>query len=342
MKSKARGRDQRFGSILTLMKAIHVTAVGGPEVLKTVEVPEPEVAPGTLRVRNRAVGINFHDVQSRRRGVRGQKYPFIPGTDFAGEVEAIGEGVEGFATGDRVLGVSMAGAYAEKSVVPAVLATAIPDHISYEQAAACPLSGLTACFMIRDHGVGETTNVVVHAAAGSVGCFMGGLLAQRRAPSIGLVSTEVKAEVARRAGYLHVINYRREDPVERVRQLTASAGADVVYDSVAGPGFARSFEMCRAGGTVVVFGRAGGDPPRGVLDEAFLGAARNLGLRTYFLGTTLFSDPQSHRDAYATLFDGLASGAIYLPIEALPLEAVADAHARIEAQQTVGKLILLP
>jgi NADPH2:quinone reductase len=324
------------------MRAIHVTAFGGPEVLKAVEVPEPEVAPGTLRLRNRAIGINFHDVQGRRLGTRRQRLPFIPGTDFAGEVDAVGEGVRGFAEGNRVLGVNMAGAYAEKSVVPAVLAVPIPDEISYEQAAACPVSGLTSYFMIRDHRVGEATNVVVHAAAGSVGCFMGGLLAQKRAPSIGLVSTEEKAEVARRAGYLHVVNYRREDPVERVRQLTASAGADLVYDSVAGPGFARSFEMCRAGGTVVSFGRAGGDPPREVLDQAFLRAARNLGLRTYFLATTLFSDPQSHRDAYATLFNGLASGTLFLPIETVPLEAAAEAHARIEGQLTLGKVILLP
>ena len=324
------------------MRAIHVTAMGGPEVLKAVEVPEPEVARGTLRLRNRAVGINFHDVQGRRRGVRGQTYPYIPGTDFAGDVDAIGEGVEGFAEGDRVLGINVAGAYAEKSVVPAVLAVPIPDQISYEQAAACPVAGLTSCFMIRDHGVGEATNVVVHAAAGSVGCFMGGLLAQQRAPSIGLVSTEAKAEVARRAGYLHVVNYREEDPVERVRQITAGAGADVVYDSVAGPGFARSFEMCRAGGTVVSFGFAAGERPREVLEEAFLHAARNLGLRTYSLVTVLFSDPRSIRSASETLFDGLASGAIFLPIETMPMEAAADAHARIESQQTVGKLILRP
>ncbi len=324
------------------MKAIHVTAFGGPEVLKLVEVPEPEVAPGTLRLRNRAVGINFHDAQSRRLGTRRERLPFIPGTDFAGEVEAVGEGVRGFAEGSRVLGVHMAGAYAEKTVVPAVLAVPIPDEISYEQAAACPLPGLTSCFMLRDHRVTEATNVVVYAAAGSVGCFMGGLLAQKRAPSIGLVSTDAKAEVARRAGYLHVVNYRREDPVDRVRQLTASAGADVVYDSVAGPEFARSFEMCRAGGTVVLFGRAAGDPPREALDRAFLGAGRNLGLRTYFLATTLFSDPQSHRDAYATLFNGLASGSLYLPIEAVPLEAAAEAHARIESKQTAGKIVLIP
>jgi NADPH2:quinone reductase len=324
------------------MKAIHVTAVGGPEVLKVVEVPEPDVAPGTLRIRNRAIGINFHDVQSRRRGARGQTHPYIPGTDFAGEVDAVGEGVKGFARGDRVLGINMVGAYAEKSLVPEVLAAPIPDRISYVQAAACPVAGLTACFMIRDHGVGEATNVVVHGAAGGVGCFMGGLLAKERAPSIGLVSTEEKAEIARRAGYLHVVNYRREDPVDRIRQLTAGAGADVVYDAVAGPEFARSFEMCRAGGTVVVFGRAAGDPPRETMEEALWGAARNLGLRTYFLGTILFSDPQSIHGAYATLFDGLARGTIFLPIETVSLEEAPDAHARIETQQTMGKIVLLP
>lgn len=324
------------------MRAIHVTARGGPEVLKEVEVPEPEVARGTLRIRNRAIGVNFHDTHVRRRGVRGQAHPFIPGSDFAGEVDAVGERVEGFAEGDRVMGINAGGAYAEKSVVPAVLAVRIPDEISYAQAAACPVPGLTACFMIRDHGVGEATNVVVHAAAGSVGCFMGGLLAQKRAPAIGLVSSELKAEVARRAGYPHVINYREEDPVEQVRQITAGAGADFVYDSVGGADFARSFEMCRAGGTVVSFGFAAGEPPREILEEAFLRAARNLGLRTYFVGTVLFSDPHSIRDAARTLFEGLASGAIQLPIETVPFEAAADAHARIESQQTVGKLILLP
>jgi NADPH2:quinone reductase len=324
------------------MRAIHVTAVGGPEVLKTVEVPEPEVAPGTLRVRNRAIAINFHDIQGRRRGEPGQSHPYIPGTDFAGEVDAIGAGVRGFKVGDRVLGINVAGAYAEKSVVPAMLAVPIPDQVSYEQAAACPVAGLTSYFMIRDLGVGNEMNVVVHAAAGSVGCFMGGLLREIGAPCIGLVSTAEKAEVARRAGYTHVINYRQEDPVARVRQLSAGAGADVVYDSVAGPEFARSFEMCRAGGTVVLFGRAAGDPPREVIDSAFLGAARNLGLRTYFLGTTIFSNPPALHEAYAKLFGGLAGGTIFLPIETLPLEQAADAHARIETQQTVGKVILLP
>ena len=133
-----------------------------------------------------------------------------------------------------------------------------------------------------------------------------------------------------------------EHIVDQVRQITASAGADVVYDSVAGPGFARSFEMCRAGGTVVLFGRAAGDPPREVLEDAFLRGARNLGLRTYSLASILFSDPRSIRGAYATLFDGLASGTIFLPIETLPLEKAADAHALIEGQQTVGKIVLLP
>jgi NADPH2:quinone reductase len=100
--------------------------------------------------------------------------------------------------------------------------------------------------------------------------------------------------------------------------------------------------MCRAGGTVVMFGRSAGDPPPELLQEAFFAAVRNLGLRTYFLATILFSDPQSIGDAYATLFAGLTSGTIFLPIETLPLEEAADAHARLENRQTVGKVVLLP
>lgn len=324
------------------MKAIHVTATGGPEVLKAVEIPEPELPPGHLRVQNRAIAINFHDIQGRRSGEPGHPPPYVPGTDFAGVVDAVGEGVEGWAEGDRVLGIHVSGAYAEKSVVPAVLAVPIPETLPFEQAAACPVAGLTSYFLLHDLGVGPDHTTVTYAAAGSVGCFLGGLLREVGANSIGLVSTEEKAEIAKRAGHSHVINYRREDPAERVSALTDGVGADVVYDSVAGPGFAQSFGMTRAGGTVVLFGRAAGDPPREALDEAFLGANRNLGLRTYFLGTTIQMGPQRIRPAYEALFDGLASGRIFLPLETLPLEEAAAAHARIESQQTVGKLILVP
>ena len=324
------------------MKAIHVTGVGGPEVLKVVEVPAPEPAPGTLRIRNRAIAINFHDIQGRRHGEPGLAPPFVPGTDFAGEVDALGEGVTGFAVGDRVLGLNTHGAYAEATLAPAALAVKIPEALSFAQAAACPVAGLTAHFLIEDNGVREGTAVVAHAAAGSVGCFVGGLLRARRATGIGLVSSDAKADIARRAGFAHVVVYRREDPVARVQEITGGRGADLVLDSVAGPSFGRSFAMTAAGGTVVLFGHAAGEPDRGALEGDFLGARRNLGLRTFFLGTTIATQIERIRPAYAALFDALASGAVDLPLETVPLEEAADAQARIEGQQTVGKVILTP
>jgi NADPH2:quinone reductase len=293
-------------------------------------------------VRNRAVAINFHDIQGRRHGEPGLPPPYVPGTDFAGVVDAVGEGVSGIAPGDRILGVNTHGAYAEATLVPAVLAMPIPAAVGFEQAAACPVAGLTAFFLLDDNRVGEGTAVVAHAAAGSVGCFLGGLLRRRGAHGIGLVSTAAKAEVARRAGFDDVVVYRKEDPVTRVRELTGGRGADLVLDSVAGPGFARSFEMAAPGGTVVLFGHAAGDPPADALRGAFLDAHRNLGLRTYFLGTTIAHSLARIRPAYEALFEGWQSGALHVPLEMQPLAEAARAHARIEAQQTTGKVLLVP
>jgi NADPH2:quinone reductase len=324
------------------MKAIHVTACGGPEVLKLVEVPEPVPQAGTLRIRNHAVAINFHDIQTRRHGEAGLTPPFVPGTDFAGTVDAVGPEVPQFRPGDRVLGIHLHGAYAEKSIALAALTVKLPETLSYAQAAACPVAGLTAYFLVHDLRVGKGTAVLVHAAAGSVGCFLGGLLRERGAVAIGLVSSPKKAEVAQAAGYAHTLDYRREDVVARVREITGGRGVDVVYDSVAGPHMARSFEVCAPEGTVVLFGSAAGDPPLEALVTGFLESRRNLGLRTYFLGATLQHRIAEIPKAYSTLFEGLASGVLRVPIETLPLAKAAAAQARIERQETVGKLVLLP
>jgi len=324
------------------MRAIHVTGSGGPEVLKLVEVPEPVPIAGTLRIHNHAVAINFHDIQTRRHGEAGLTPPFVPGSDFAGVVDAVGPGVQQFRVGDRVLGIHLHGAYAEKSIALAALAVPIPTSVSFEQAAACPVAGLTAYFLVHDLRVGGGTAVLVHAAAGSVGCFLGGLLRAQGASAIGLVSSPAKAEVAKAAGYPHTIDYRREDVLARIRELTGGRGVDVVYDSVAGPHFARSFEACAPEGTVVLFGTAAGEPPLEALAGGFLGSRRNLGLRTYFLGSTIQHRLAEIPGAYAALFQGLATGALRVPIETLPLAEAAAAQARIERQETVGKLVLVP
>jgi NADPH2:quinone reductase len=324
------------------MQAVQMTRIGGPEVLRVVDVPEPRAGPGFVRVRNRAVAVNFHDINTRRGDEPDVELPAILGTDFAGIVDAVGDDVEHIEVGDRILGINMGGAYAEAALVMAALGIPIPAGLSFEQAAACPVPGLTAYFLA--HQVVPVTSgmtVVAHAAAGAVGCFIGGLLRQLGATSIGLVSSDEKAEVARRAGYTHVVNYRKEDPVARVRQLTGGDGAHVVYDSVAGPQFQRSFDMTAIDGTVILFGHAAGDPPPASL-KYWLKSGRNLGLRTYFLGATLQAHLEMIPAAYNHLFQGLMSGAIYLPIETMPLVDAAKAHTRIEQQQTVGKVILVP
>jgi NADPH2:quinone reductase len=324
------------------MRAVQMTRIGGPEVLQVVDVPEPQAEAGFVRVRNRAIAVNFHDINTRRGNEPEIKLPAILGTDFAGIVDAVGDGVEHIKVGERILGINIGGAYAEASLVMAALGIPIPAGLSFGQAAACPVPGLTAYFLTRQVvPVTSGMTVVVHAAAGAVGCFMGGLLRQLGATSIGLVSSDAKGDVARRAGYTHVVNYRVDDPIARVRQLTGGDGAHVVYDSVAGPQFQRSFDMAAIEGTVILFGHAAGDPPRASL-QYWLQSRRNLGLRTYFLGATMQAHLEMIPAAYDHLFQGLMSGAIYLPIETMPLADAAKAQARIEQQQTVGKIILTP
>jgi NADPH2:quinone reductase len=324
------------------MQAIQYDRLGGPEVLKVVTVPVPEPPPGFIRVRNHAIAINFHDINTRRGDEPDVALPLIPGSDFAGVVDAVGEGVEHLKLGDRVLCINTNGAYAEYSLAFSAIAVPIPLGLSFEKAASCPVAGLTAYFLARQVcPLTRETTVVTHAAAGSVGCFLGGLCRQIGATSIGLVSSAEKAATARQAGHTHAINYRSEDPVARVRELTGGRGADVVYDSVAGPHFQRSVDMAAADGTIVLFGHAAGDPPMEAITY-LMRSSRNLGLRTYFLGATI----QNHMDqiplAYGVLFEGLMSGAITLPIETMPLTEAAAAHAKIESQQTVGKVILVP
>jgi NADPH2:quinone reductase len=324
------------------MQAVRIERLGGPEVLQVVTVPAPEAGPGFVRVRNRAVAVNFHDINTRRGQERGVGLPLIPGTDFAGVVDAVGAGVEHVHLGDRVLGITTDGAYAEYTLAFAPILVPIPPSVTFEQAAACPVAGLTAYFLSRQIcRVTREMTVVAHAAAGAVGCFLGGLLRQTGTTSIGLVSSAAKAEVARQAGYTHTINYREENAVQRVHALTAGQGADVVYDSVAGPLFQRSVDMTAIDGTIVLFGHAAGDPPPESITY-WLRSSRNIALRTYFLGATIQAHMEQLPAAYTALFNGLVSGAIALPIETMPLSAAATAHAKIESQQTVGKVILIP
>ena len=323
------------------MKIVHMTAVGGPEVLKLVDVEEPRPGPGEVRVANRAIAINFHEINERRGQGETPELPAPMGSDFAGPIDEVGPGVERLKVGDRVVGLAPRGAYAEKTCTAGLLAIPIPDGVTDEQAAACPVAGLTAYFLLHNNHAGPDTAVVAYAGAGSVGCFVGGIGKRIGCTTIALVSTPEKAEIARRAGYTHVVVYREEDPVAAVGRLTNGGGADLVLDSVGGPSFEQSYDMCGAEGTVVLFGHAAGDPSEKAL-LSFLEKGKNLGLRQYFLGTTIAARLLELAQTYESLFAGFKDGDIYLPITRMPLAEVQEAHRRIEAQETVGKIILEP
>jgi NADPH2:quinone reductase len=318
-----------------------MTAVGGPEVLELVNVEEPKPGPGEVRVASEAIAINFHEINERRGQGHTPQLPAPMGSDFAGIIDEVGQGVEHLKVGDRVVGMVPRGAYAEKVCAPSALAIPVPDGVTTDQAASCPVAGLTAHFLLHDNHVGPRTTVVSYAGAGSVGCFIGGVARRIGCTTIALVSTDEKVEIAEKAGYSHVVNYLSEDPVGAIERLTGGRRADLVLDSVGGPSFEQSFDICGVDGTVVIFGHAAGDPSPGAM-LSFFQKGRNLGLRHFFLGTTLFSRLPEVALAFESLFAGFKEGTIYLPITRMPLSQVREAHRRIEAQETYGKIILQP
>src|SRR3712207_2265063 len=215
------------------MKAIRVNEHGGPEVLSYEDVPDPEPGPGEARVRLAASGVNFIDVY-QRTGLYPNETPFTLGEEGAGEVDAVGEGVEDLSVGDHVAFAGVMGSYAEYAVVPA--ASLVPFNVTYVEArvaAAVMLQGMTAHYLTHSvFPVQEGQTVLVHAAAGGVGLLLCQLAKMRGATVIGTAGTEEKAELARGAGADEVILYREQDFVEETRRITDGEGVHCVYDSV--------------------------------------------------------------------------------------------------------------
>lgn len=325
------------------MHAIIVDRPGDPSVLEKRDVRLPVPEAGQVRVAIRSAGINYHDIHQRRGVSPDSRFPLIPGLDFAGEVAEIGAGAEGLAVGDRVFGLAPAGGgYAEQVVVPAVMLRPIPDGVADDQAATLPVAGLTASFLLSISGLRRGMTAVVFAPAGGLGCFLGGLLAQAGVRSIGITSSSAKATIAKAAGHSDVIDYHAEDPVDAVKQRSGGAGADVVFDSVAGPEFARSFRMLRSGGTVICCGRAAGPPDLGQIADELIGSRRNLALRDFFLASYL----PDHFDEFRRRLDALAramrSGQLQIPVLAFALGDAHRAHELIQSGASVGKVVLHP
>jgi NADPH2:quinone reductase len=324
-----------------MIKAIRMFNTGGPEVMEYVDVEVGAPGPGEARVRNVACGLNFIDVYFRT-GLYPQPLPAGLGIEGAGVVEAVGEGVAHVQPGDRVAyAVRPTGAYAEVRLMPAAVLVKLPDAIGFETAAAMMLKGLTVQYLFsrafRLHGA-ET--ILFHAAAGGVGLIACQWAKALGVTMIGTVGSDEKGELARAHGCAHVINYKKENFVARVKEITQGKGVPVVYDSIGKDTFTGSLDCLSPLGTMVSFGTTSGPVPPVGLGE--LASRGSLFLTRPTLNTYASKREDLDRMA-AELFSMVQSGKIRIDINRrYALADVVQAHRDLESRKTTGSGILIP
>ncbi len=325
-----------------MVKAVRMYETGGPEVLRWEDVDPGRPGSGEVLVRHEAVGLNFIDVYHRTGLYPLPSLPATPGLEGAGVVEAVGPDVPRFQVGDRVAYAGLPpGAYAQTRIIPAHRLVPLPDTISTRQGAAIMLQGMTARYLLKGcHKVRAGDTILIHAAAGGVGLIVCQWAQYLGAMVIGTVGSEEKAQLAKQHGCDHAIEYRREDLVARVREITEGRGVDVVYDSVGRDTFDKSLDCLRPMGMMVTFGQSSGPVPP--LDLAVLAAKGSLfvtrpSLMTY---TAKRQDLLEHaRD----LFNVIEKGAVKVEIrQTYPLSEAARAHQDLENRRTQGTSILIP
>lgn len=322
------------------MKAIRVNEYGGPEALSYEDVPVPVPGPGEARVKITAAGVNFIDVYQRTGQYKGA-LPFTLGTEGAGTVDAVGADVVDLQAGDRVAFAMSPGAYAEYAIVPAWKLVPVPEEISLETAAAVMLQGMTAHYLARSTfpiEIGQS--VLIHAAAGGVGLLLVQIAKQRGAFVIGTVSTEEKAQLARKAGADEIIRYTEQDFVAETRRLTGGKGVHVVYDSVGKTTFEGSLNSLRPRGYLALFGQSSGAVPP--FDPQILNAKGSL-----FVTRPTLAHYSADREELLwranELFSWIGARDLDVRIDrTVPLAETARAHQALEGRETAGKVLLIP
>lgn len=324
-----------------MVAAVRVHHYGGPEVLTYEDVDLPPPAAGEVRVRQTAIGVNYIDTYFRSGAYKAPALPFTAGNEAAGEVVALGDGVSGFRTGDRVAYVVTLGCYAAERNVPVSAVVKLPDGVSDETAAAMMLKGLTAEYLLhRVYKVQAGDTILMHAAAGGVGLILCQWAKHLGATVIGTVGSEDKAQLARENGCDHVILYRKENFVERVAAITGGKKCAVVYDGVGKTTFEGSLDCLRPLGVLASFGSASG--PVENFNIAVLGAKGSLFVTRPTLFT--FIPRREWLDEMARrLLDVVSSGAVNIAINhrAKLADAVA-VHRSLEGRETTGATILTP
>ena len=324
------------------MHAIEITETGGPEVLRYVETAQPVPGEGEVLIKTEAIGVNFIDTYFRE-GKYPRRLPFVLGSEACGTVSAIGDGVDGFRVGERVVSAAANGGYAEFVTAPAFLTASVPDGVTSEVAASVLLKGLTAHYLLKSvYPVQSGDAVLVHAGAGGVGLILTQWAHLLGARVITTVSTPEKERLSRQAGADEVLSYP-DDPAEfgqRIRELTGGAGVAVVYDGVGATTFDASLASLAIRGTLALFGASSGPVPP--VDPQRLNAAGSVFLTrpalVHFMRTA-----QEFSWRADELFEAVAGGTISIEVGGrYPLAEAARAHQDLQGRKTSGSQVLLP
>jgi NADPH2:quinone reductase len=323
-----------------MVKAVVVREYGGPEVMKLEDVDPGQPGPGEARIKHAAIGLNFVDVYNRT-GLYKTPLPFTPGAEGAGTVVSVGAGVTHVKPGDRVAYFGPQGSYSEERLIPADRLIKIPEKVDFKTAAAMTLKGLTVQFLLRQtFPVKKGDTILFHAAAGGVGLIAGQWANHLGATVIGTVGSAEKAQLAKAHGYHHVINYKTENFVERVAEITNGKKCDVVYDSVGRDTYPGSLDCIRPMGMWVLFGQSSG-----VIQNFEMNLLAQKG-SLFATRPTLFVYA-AKRDALekmaAELIDVVQKGIVKIEVkQEFPLAKATDAHRALEGRSTSGASVLVP
>jgi NADPH2:quinone reductase len=324
------------------MRAIQIDRFGDADAMHLTDVPLGDPGPGEVRVRHRACGINFIDIY-HRTGLYPMPLPLVLGTEGAGVIDAVGDGVKHLAVGDRVgYAARTPGSYAEARLMPAGLVIKLPDAIDFDTAAAMMLKGLTVQYLLRQTRVDLSSGepILWHAAAGGVG-----LIACQWAKAMGLrligtAGSDDKCKLAEQHGAAHTINYRSEDVVARVKEITGGRGVNVVFDPVGKDTWERSLDCLAPLGVMVSFGNASGAVPP--INLGILAQKGSLYVQRPTLGSYT-STPERTQKMADDLFGMVTSGKVKIAVERrYPLAEAVRAHRDLEARVTTGAGVLIP
>lgn len=320
------------------MRAIQISRHGGPDVLTPVDLEIPAPGPGEALVRTSTIGVNYIDTYFRE-GVYATDLPYVPGSEGAGVVEALGEGTAGLAVGDRVAWCQAPGSYAQYVAVPADRLVTVPDGVDDDVAASMLLQGLTAHYLVTDtHRAERGDWILVTAGAGGVGQLLIQMAVARGLRVITTTSTDEKASLCRDLGAEHVLRYSEATP-ERVRELSGG-GVATVFDGVGRDTFDASLASLRRRGTLVLFGAASGPVPP--VDPQRLNAAGSVFLTRPTLADYIATS-EEFRARAAEVMDGLVGGILRLSVGAtFPLSEAGDAHRALESRATTGSIVVDP